>query len=413
MHPTTLFYIIISIIVISFIIEKAIDIINEKYFDKEIPLELKDVYDEKTYKKSQSYKKTKAKFSYLTSSISVVLTLAFFFVDGFYYIDNFARSYSSNPIVVALIFFGIILLGSAIISTPASYYSTFVIEEKFGFNKTTIKTFWLDKIKGLILSAIISGVILSFAIWFYNVTGKYFWIYTWILIGTFTLFINMFHAKLILPLFNKQTPLEEGELKNAIQRYSEKVGFKISKIYVIDGSKRSTKANAYFSGFGSQKRITLYDTLVNDLNTDEIIAVLAHEVGHYKKNHLLFNIFLSVLLTGLTLYILSIFINSPILSESLGVDIHSFHIGLIAFGVLYSPISGITSLISNIISRKFEYQADNYAKDTFASEYLISSLKKLSKNNLINLTVHPAYVFVHYSHPTLLSRIKNLKKLAS
>ncbi|MFT6066296.1 MAG: STE24 endopeptidase, partial [Polaribacter sp.] len=299
---------------------------------------------------------------------------------------------------------------SDILTTPFSYYQTFVIEEKFGFNKSTKKTFWFDKIKGWLMSILLGGGILSLIIWFYQFAGENFWIYAWILVAIFSLLMNMFYAKLIVPIFNKQKPLESGELKSAIENYAKKVGFTLNNIFVIDGSKRSTKANAYFSGFGLQKRITLFDTLINDLETAEIVAVLAHEVGHYKKKHVIFNLGSSILLTGLTLFILSLFINSSLLSEALGVSTPSFHIGLIAFGILYSPISEITGLFMNYMSRKFEYQADNYAKETFEASPLISSLKKLSKNSLSNLTPHPAYVFMHYSHPTLLERIKNLEK---
>lgn len=409
MSSTTLFYIIIGILIISFIVDKILETLNEKRFDDEIPEKLKDVYDKKEYKKSQAYKKTKAKFSKITSIFSTTLTLVFFFLDGFNFIDTIARNHTENPILMALIFFGIILLVSEIIAIPLSYYSTFVIEDKFGFNKSTKKIFWSDKIKGILMSALLGGGILALIIWFYQLTGENFWIYAWILVALFSLLMNMFYAKLIVPLFNKQSPLEAGVLKTAIEKYAEKVGFTINNIFVIDGSKRSTKANAYFSGFGSQKRITLYDTLINDLETDEIVAVLAHEVGHYKRKHIVFNLISSILLTGLTLFVLSIFINSPLLSEALGVSIPSFHIGLIAFGILYSPISRITGLFMNLMSRKFEYQADNFAKDTFESKALITSLKKLSKNSLSNLTPHPAFVFAHYSHPTLLERIKNLE----
>jgi STE24 endopeptidase len=410
MQASTLFYILISFIVISFIIDKILDILNAKHFNDTIPNKLADVYDEDEYKKSQKYKKTIAKFSNITASFSIILTLIFFFVDGFKYVDNFARNFTEHPILVALIFFGVIMFGSAILTTPFSYYSTFVIEEKFGFNKSTKKTFWLDKLKGGLMSALLGGGILSLIILFYQLVGANFWIYAWALVAVFSLFMNLFYAKLIVPLFNKQTPLEDGELKNAIEEYAKKVGFTLNNIFVIDGSKRSTKANAYFSGFGSQKRITLFDTLINDLETDEIVAVLAHEVGHYKRKHIIFNLSSSILLTGLTLYILSLFINSSILSEALGVSIPSFHIGLIAFGILYSPISEVTGLIMNYVSRVFEYQADNYAKETFAAKPLITSLKKLSRNSLSNLTPHKAYVFMHYSHPTLLERINNLEK---
>ena len=410
MQPTTLFYILIVIIIMSFIIDKILDTLNAKHFNDKIPEKLADVYDAEEYKKSQEYKNTNAKFSNITSTFSILLTLVFFFVDGFKYVDNFARSYTDYPILVALLFFAIIMIGSDILTTPFSYYKTFVIEEKFGFNKSTKKTFWLDKIKGWFMTIILGGVILSLIIWFYQITGNDFWVYAWILVAVFSLFMNLFYAKLIVPIFNKQTPLKEGELKDAIEEYAKKVGFTINNIFVIDGSRRSTKANAYFSGFGAQKRITLFDTLINDLETDEIVAVLAHEVGHYKKKHVVFNLVSSILLTGLTLFILSLFINSSLLSAALGVSIPSFHLGLIAFGILYSPISEITGLFMNYMSRKFEYQADNFAKETFTAKPLITSLKKLSKNSLSNLTPHPTYVFVNYSHPTLLQRINNLEK---
>ena len=410
MSPETLFYIIIAILIVSFIIEQALDYLNAKHFGDKLPKELEDIFDEQEYQKSQRYKTERYKFGLLTSTISLIATLLFFFFDGFAYVDNLARSISDNEILIALVFFGIIMIASDILSTPFSYYSTFVIEEKYGFNKTTRKTFFLDKLKGWLMGAVLGGIILGAIIWFYQTTGENFWLYAWGIITVFTVLMNLFYARFIVPLFNKQTPLEEGSLRLEIEKYASKVGFTLDKIFVIDGSKRSTKANAYFSGFGSEKRVTLYDTLINDLNEKEIVAVLAHEVGHYKRNHIIINLIVAILTTGFTLWLLSLFIGNPLLSEALNVSQPSFHIGLVAFGVLYSPISGITSLIMNYLSRKFEYQADDYAKNTFASEPLISGLKKLSKNSLSNLTPHPLYVFAHYSHPTLLQRFKNLNK---
>ncbi|WP_336070215.1 M48 family metallopeptidase [Mesoflavibacter sp. CH_XMU1404-2] len=410
MNHTTLFYIIIAIISINFIIDKILDAFNAKHYKDQLPEELQDVYDEDEYKKSQRYKATNYRFGILTSTFSFVLTLAFFFLDGFAFVDQLARQITDHNILVTLIFFGIIMIGSDILTTPFSYYKTFVIEEQFGFNKTTKTTFILDKIKGWLMTIIVGGVILGIITWFYHTTKDLFWVYAWVLVSVFTIFINLFYSRLIVPIFNKQTPLEDGSLRNSISKYAESVGFNLDKIFIIDGSKRSTKANAYFSGFGNEKRVTLYDTLVNDLDEDEIVAVLAHEVGHYKKKHIIFNLFSSILLTGLTLFILSLLIDNPLLSEALGVQETSFHIGLIAFGILYSPLSEITGLIMNWFSRKFEYQADDYAKNTYKAESLITSLKKLSKNSLSNLTPHPAYVFMHYSHPTLLERIKNLKQ---
>ena len=409
MTPTLVFYIIIAFIVISFAVDQFLDWLNAKHFDDPVPKELADVYDGETYRKSQEYKKVNAKFSTLTSSFMLVVTLLFFFLDGFVFVDQIARSISDNEIIVGLIFFGIIMLGSDILTTPFSYYKTFVIEERFGFNKSTPKLFIADKLKGWLMTIIVGGGLLALIIWFYQISGNLFWVYAWVVFAVFALVMNMFYAKLIVPLFNKQTPLEDGSLRDKIEKYAATVGFKLNNIFVIDGSKRSTKANAYFSGFGSEKRITLYDTLINDLDEEEIVAVLAHEVGHYKKNHIIINLISSIILTGFTLWLLGMFISNAVFSEALGVDEPSFHIGLIAFGILYSPISGITGFLMSVLSRKFEYQADNFAKNTYAGDPLITSLKKLSRNNLSNLTPHPLYVKLHYSHPTLLQRYRNLK----
>ena len=410
MEPSTLFNILITILLIKFVIDSVLNHLNAKHFNDTLPNDVSDVYEINEYQKSQSYKKTNHNFSKITSLFSLITTLLFFFLNGFSIVDEIARGFSNNIIIITLIFFGIIIIGSDIISIPFSLYKTFVIEEKFGFNKSTKKLFFLDKIKGLLMTIILGGSILSIITWFYEFTGNYFWIYTWLLITTFSVFLNMFYSKLIVPLFNEQTILEEGDLKNEIVKYVNSVGFKANNIYVLNGSRRSTKANAYFSGFGNQKRITLYDTLINDLENNEIVAVLAHEVGHYKRKHILYNLTSSIILTGFALFVLSLFIKTPVLSLALGVSHPSFHIGLIAFGILYSPVSQILGVFMNYMSRKFEYQADNYAKNTFSASPLISSLKKLSKNSLSNLTPHYLYVFFHFSHPTLLDRIKNLNK---
>lgn len=410
MEPSTLFNILITILLIKFVIDSVLNHLNAKHFNDTLPNDVSDVYEINEYQQSQSYKKTNHNFSKITSLFSLITTLLFFFFNGFSIVDKIARGFSNNIIIITLIFFGIIIIGSDIISIPFSLYKTFVIEEKFGFNKSTKKLFFLDKIKGLLMTIILGGSILSIITWFYEFTGNYFWIYTWLLITTFSVFLNMFYSKLIVPLFNEQTILEEGDLKNEIVKYVNSVGFKANNIYVLNGSKRSTKANAYFSGFGNQKRITLYDTLINDLENNEIVAVLAHEVGHYKRKHILYNLTSSIILTGFALFVLSLFIKTPVLSLALGVSHPSFHIGLIAFGILYSPVSQILGVFMNYMSRKFEYQADNYAKNTFSASPLISSLKKLSKNSLSNLTPHYLYVFFHFSHPTLLDRIKNLNK---
>ncbi|QNJ98379.1 M48 family metallopeptidase [Constantimarinum furrinae] len=410
MDSGTLFYIIIGIIVINFVIDKILDALNAKHFNDPLPPEIADVYEEEEYQRSQRYKQEKYRFGVLTSSVTLIITLLFFFFDGFAVVDELARSISDNAIIIALIFFGIIMLASDLLSIPFGYYNTFVIEEKYGFNKSTRYTFFMDKLKGLLMLVVLGGSVLALVIWFYQTTGEHFWLYAWGIVTLVTLIMNLFYSRLIVPLFNKQSPLEDGSLRTKIESYANSVGFTLDKIFVIDGSKRSTKANAYFSGFGSEKRVTLYDTLINDLEDEEVVAVLAHEVGHYKRNHIIINLFASILTTGFTLWLLSLFVGNTLLSEALNVSEPSFHIGLIAFGVLYTPISEITGLIMNYLSRKFEYQADNYAKTTYKGQPLIAALKKLSKNSLSNLTPHPAYVTVHYSHPTLLERFRNLKK---
>lgn len=409
MDSKLLFTLIIGILVIQYLIDTFLNYLNAKKYQDALPNELNDVFDEAEYKKSQAYKKVNYRFGIANNAFSFILTLFFLIFGGFEWIDGIVRSFTNNPILMALEFFGIIVIGSSLISIPFSYYQTFVIEEKFGFNKTTKKLFFVDLIKGLVMTVILGGGILALVILFLEWTGNNFWLYAWGLFALLVLFMNLFYSKLIVPLFNKQTPLEIGSLKNSIESYAKKVGFELDNIFVIDGSKRSTKANAYFSGFGKQKRVTLFDTLINDLSEEEIVAVLAHEVGHYKRKHIIFNLFATISLTGLTLFILSLFINNPELSRAIGVSQPSFHAAMVGFVLLYSPISTITGLAMNFLSRKFEFQADNYAKETFAAPPLITSLKKLTKNSLSNLTPHPAYVFMHYSHPPLIERIRNLK----
>ena len=413
MDPQILFLIIIAVLTLDFIIDKWIDHLNALHFDDEVPEPLKDVYVEEEYQKSQAYKKENYRFSLISSTFSFLVTMAFFLFKGFAWVDGIARGVGSSNVTVALVFFGIIMLGSDILNTPFSFYRTFVIEEKYGFNKSTKRLFFIDKIKGWMLSIIIGGAVLAVILWFFEKTGPRFWVYTWVFIGVFTVFMTLFYSTWIVPLFNKQTPLEEGPLKTAINRFADKVGFSLKNIYVIDGSKRSTKANAYFSGFGGKKRIVLYDTLFDDLDQEEIVAWLVHEIGNYKKKHVIFNLISSLVITGITLYIFSLFIENSVLSEALSVSTPSFHIGLITFGILYSPISEVTGILMNYISRRFEYQADNYARDTYKAEPLISSLKKLSRNSLSNLTPHKVNVFVHYSHPTLYQRILNLQSVTN
>jgi len=409
-NAVIILYVIIGILILDYAFDQFLEHLNRKYKTIGLPEKLKGIYNEDEYKKSQQYESDNQKLSFISSTFNLIVIITFISFDGFAYVDQIARDISENTLLIPLIFFGILFLALDLINLPFSIYDTFVIEERYGFNKMTPKLFITDKLKGYLLSAILGGGLLILIVWFYQKTGDLFWLYALAIIVAFTVFMTMFYTHLIVPLFNKLKPLKEGPLKQTIVDFTKKVGFQLNNVFVINGSKRSTKANAFFSGLGRKKRIVLFDTLMQKLENNEIVAVLAHEIGHYKKKHTLVNLILSVVQTGITLYILSLVIDSPLLSKALGVETASFHIGLIAFSLLYNPISTILGIGMNIISRKNEYAADEFAKHNFSGDHLIEALKKLSINNLSNLTPHPVYAFVHYSHPTLLQRIEALGK---
>lgn len=411
MH-SVLFWIIIVILVADFLFEKYLDYLNTTTMSETVPDEVKGIYDADEYKKQQAYQRENNRFGLISGSFSFAVTMAMFLFFGFAFVNDMVWAITDNAIVAAILFFGIIMLASDLLSIPFSVYDTFVIENKYGFNKTTPATFVSDTVKGWIISAVIGGGLLALVILVYNTTQDMFWVYAWMLISAFSVFMAMFYSNIIVPLFNKQTPLEDGALRSAIQQFSDKVGFKLDNIFVINGSKRSTKANAYFTGLGAKKRIVLYDTLINTMETDEIVAVLAHEIGHYKRKHTVQSLLISLLHTGVVLFLFSLLVNSAALSMVLGVEEPNFHIGLVAFGILYSPVSFILGIFMNILSRKNEYQADAFAARNYSADALASALKKLSVKNLSNLTPHPLYVFFHYSHPALLQRLAYLKTMA-
>ncbi|HOZ29522.1 MAG TPA: M48 family metallopeptidase [Bacteroidales bacterium] len=408
MTSEILYIVILAIVVFGFFAQQILGYLNATWFNKPIPEILKDIYNPDKYRKQQKYKLENYRFGIISAAFSFVLIVGMLIFGGFAFVDSIAGQITENFILKPLIFFAILMFAADILGTPFAIYDTFVIENKYGFNKTTPKTFVFDKIKGWLLGGIIGGGLLSLIIWIYNLDPEYFWLYAWLVVVAFSLFMNMFYSVLIVPLFNKQTPLEEGDLKSAIMEFGEKAGFNISKIFVIDGSKRSTKANAYFSGMGPKKRIVLYDTLINEMTTNEIVAVLAHEIGHYKHKHIYKSMFASIIETGITLFIFGLFAGSDILSQALGVDEASFHIALIAFGIIYSPLSSVLGIISSVFSRKAEYQADNFAAKNALASDLISALKKLTSQNMGNLTPHPLVVFLSYSHPPVYDRVKNL-----
>jgi len=406
----TIFIIIIAVLVFGYVLDRILDTLNLRYSLPDLPEELSGIFDPEEYKKSQLYKRDNTRFSFFTSSLSMAILLLVFFVGGFGWLEGKLSNLTSSYILFVLLFFGLMALLSDILTTPFAVYSTFVIEERYGFNRTNVRTFILDKIKGLLLGVIIGGGLLALITWIYLLTGSWFWLLALGVVTLFSVFMTMFYSNLIVPLFNKQTPLEEGSLRKKIEEFAESVEFTLDNIYVMDGSKRSSKANAYFTGLGPKKRIVLFDTLIKDLNEEEIVAVLSHEVGHNKKKHMTTGLILSIVQTGITLYLFSLFVGIDSIAVALGGSEASFHLGLIAFGVLYSPISMLLGLGSSMLSRHNEYQADRYARDHYDGEKLVSSLKKLSKNNLSNLTPHPAYVFFHYSHPPLLQRIRALRE---
>ena len=405
----TVFWIIIGVLVFGYLLDQVLDWLNLKHTLPGLPAELEGIYDEEKYRKSQLYKRDNTRFSFVSSTLSLVVMACIFFLGGFGWLDRWLSQYIESYVLLVVAFFGILAFAGDILSTPLALYGTFVIEERYGFNRTTLKTFVLDKLKGWFLGAIIGGGLLALITWIYMLTGPWFWILVLGVILLFYVFMNLFYSNLIVPLFNKQEPLEEGSLRTKIEDFASTVDFRLDNIYVMDGSKRSSKANAYFTGFGPRKRIVLFDTLIRDLEEEEIVSVLAHEVGQNKKKHVITGLLLSVPQTALTLYLFSLFVGEESFALALGGSQASFHLGLIAFGILYSPISTLLGLGSNLISRRHEFQADRYARDHYDGEKLVSSLKVLSKNTLSNLTPHPAYVFVNYSHPTLLQRIRALR----
>ena len=400
-------------IIAEFVFELILDLRNDKSWDKPIPPELDGIYDAEKYKKAQQYHKERGRFGLISGTFGTLVSLLFLLLKGFAWLHLEVIQQVEHPILQTLVFFGILGIASGIIGFPFEVYSTFVIEEKYGFNKTTWKTFITDKIKGILLGGLIGGLLLSAFVAFFIYAGPLFWLYAWMLFSVFSIFMVMFYTTWIVPIFNKLAPLENGSLREKIEQFAQSVAFPLTNVFVIDGSKRSTKANAYFSGLGSKKTIVLYDTLIKDHSDEELVSVLAHEVGHYKKKHIRLGIILSILQMGLLLFILSVFLTRPELNYALGLqsDVPVFHLGLIAFTLLYSPFSFITGIFMNLLSRKNEFEADNYAKETTGTpEFLVSALKKLSGNNLSNLQPDKWYVFFHYSHPPLLERVRNLMK---
>ena len=413
------FLIIIALVIFNYLFSNILDYLNHKNWKDEIPKELKDFYDKKKYKQAKLYALSKNKIGLLSSTISFLLVVSLLVFNGYGYIDQLVNSFNlnlflpfeiNNSFTKSVVFFLILFILNLIISIPFSYYNTFVIEENFGFNKTTKSTFFFDIIKSSILSILIGGFLLFLALYLYNSLNDGFWLYLWIGLSLLMVLINMFYADLIVPIFNKLTPLENGDLRKKIENYSKEVGYLLKNIYVIDGSKRSTKANAFFSGLGPRKTIALYDTLIEKHTENELVAVLAHEVGHFKKKHVFSGLLMSVIQIGVMAFFFELCLKLPEISLALGGSGVSFHLGLIGFSIIFSPISLMSGILMNHISRKNEFEADSYAKETYNGDDLSLALKKLSVDSLSNIYPHPLYVFFHYSHPPLIKRLRALNK---
>ena len=410
MTPENWINLIIGLVIFNYLFSTVLDYINGKNWKTEVPPVMKDFYDEDKYLKAKNYSKEKGKVSLISSTLSTLITLLFLIFEGYGWLDNFISLYYDIPFLKSGIFFLLLFILSDFISIPFSCYNTFVIEEKYGFNKTTVKTFVLDKIKGYLLTIIVGGILLFGAIYIVSLLENSFWFWLWLSLSFIMLLVNMFYADLIVPIFNKLTPLEAGSLREKIESYTKKVGYSLKNIYIIDGSKRSTKANAFFSGLGPRKTIALYDTLVEKHTEEELVAVLAHEVGHYKKKHVFTSLFLTISQLGLMCFLLETCLKVGEISQALGGKEMVFHLGLVAFGILFSPIGTILSILMNINSRKNEFEADYYAKTTYNGAALELALKKLSVDSLSNLYPHPLYTFIHYSHPPLLKRLSALSE---
>ena len=411
------FFIIISLVVLNYLFSNILDYVNHRNWKDEIPNELKDFYNEEKYKTAKSYALSKNKIGLFSSSISFLFIMTLLVFNGYGFIDQLVnmdilKSFFlfdlNSSFAQSGLFFLILFILNSIISIPFSYYNTFIIEEKFGFNKTTKSTFFLDILKSFFLSVFIGGALLFLALYLYDNLNDGFWLWLWIGLSFLMILINMFYADLIVPIFNKLKPLDDGELRQKIEKYSKEVGYLLNNIYVIDGSKRSTKANAFFSGLGPRKTIALYDTLIEKHTEDELVAVLAHEVGHFKKKHIFSGLIMSIIQIGIMTFFFELCLKLPEISLALGGSEASFHLGLIGFSIIFSPISMLSGILMNYISRKNEFEADAYAKETFNGEDLSLALKKLSVDSLSNIYPHPLYVFFHYSHPPLIQRLRAL-----
>lgn len=408
MSAETWLSLIVGIVLFNFILTQLLDWLNLKAWRPEVPEMVSDYFTLEKLQKAHDYDLENKRLSFLSSSLSIIVTLSLLYFGGFGWLSDWAFSHVWNPIWSALLFFGVLFFGSSLLGIPFQLYRTFKIEEKYGFNKTTMGLFWIDLIKKYVLTIVIIGPLVASLIWIYLETQEYFWLYAWFVVAGFLMLTMMFYASLILPLFNKLTPLRTGELREKIEAFCQRENFPLDELFIMDASKRSAKGNAFFSGLGKKKRIVLFDTIVQKHPTDELVAILAHEIGHFKKKHTRTMTFLALTQTFIMFYLLSLVIKDEALSLALGGSKTSFVLGVIGFSFLYSPLSLGLGLLINALSRKNEFEADAFAKEKTSAEPMKEALKRLSAENLSNLYPHPLYVKAYHSHPPLLERLKAL-----
>jgi STE24 endopeptidase len=408
MNPVAL--IILFALLADLVLNAAADHLNLKTMSPNLPPEFRGLYDEARYRRSQDYLRVNTRFGWVVSLVNIVLLLGFWFAGGFALLDGWVRSWQLGPVPAGILYIGVLSLLAAVVSLPFSIYATFVIEERFGFNRTSWSTFVKDKLKALVLALLLGAPLLAGVLAFFEYAGPWAWLFCWAAVTLYMLVVQFVAPTWIMPLFNRFRPLAEGDLKQAILSYAGSIDFPLDNIYVMDGSRRSSKSNAFFTGFGRHKRIVLFDTLIERHTVPELVAVLAHEMGHYKKRHIAKSLLLGVAQSGLMFYLLSLFISQPALFEAFYVQDPSVYAGLVFFALLYAPLDFVTGVFMQMFSRRNEYEADRFAADTTrAPNAMVTALKKLAVHNLTNLTPHPFYVFLNYSHPPVLERLRAIE----
>jgi STE24 endopeptidase len=402
------FTLILCTVLLAFVLETISSLLNVKALQPQPPAELAGIYDAEKYAKSQQHTREGTRSDLIADSIKLLVFLGFWLLGGFAWWEQLSRSFGYGSIVTGLIFIGGLAVASSLVSLPFELYDTFVLEAKYGFNKTTLSTFITDRIKGAVLGSLIGGGILSLVLWIFEKLPNA-WLYAWGAVTVITLAMTYIGPKWIMPLFNKFTPLADGELKQSIAAVAKRCDFPFAEISVMDGSKRSNRGNAFFAGFGKTKIIALFDTLIEKHTVPELTAVLAHEIGHFKRKHIVQRLVVGIWQIGLLFFLLGLMLNNEKLSAAFGIATPTVAVSLVLFTFLYEPVQFLFGVFSSIWSRKHEYEADAYAADAMdGPETLMSGLKKLSADNLTNLTPHPVHVFLHYSHPPLSQRLAAL-----